>query len=143
MDFLGNLKDAAEDKLEDVSDFVQEKVADIKDKIDEIKDELDPRKLIEACTNITPLESQINFKFSQYGNLMFKVVQCCYSIDRVTEECNKRVRELFLKCTCGVGALVFPAIEGDFIVFDYRDDEIFVRISTGAAFPTFIGIEVV
>ena len=90
---------------------------------------------------MTPLQTIIHFPYTAHGRYLVKVSKCCYSDDQVTQECQNSIRDLFFKCTCSIGALLFPAIEEDFIVIEYLQSEIKVSLNLGSAFPSFIGSE--
>ena len=74
-DFKDDAVDFVQDKVEDVKD----KIEDVKDKIEEVKDKLDYRRLLEAVTRVTPLQTIIHFPYTSYGGYLVKLSKCCIS----------------------------------------------------------------
>ena len=97
--------------------------------------------MFDSLCTVTPIEYVIHYRFGIIGLQVFKYMRLCYPEDWVTQECQEKIRTIFYTVTLGLGALLFPAIEKDFIEFEYLEDQIKVTINTGAAFPSFIPTE--
>ena len=87
---------------------------------------------------MTPLVSVLEFHYTRFGNLGIEAMKCFYSQAALSEDCQNRVRDMFQKTTLGVGAILFPAINEKFMVFEYLQSGIKVTLNLGSCFPSFI-----